>query len=64
MKERDHWKEIATSLSLRNIGQDSSKDEKKAWEKVKSLRNKVNNKKKNEEHLYKKQKVYENITDS
>ena len=49
---------------MRNIGQDSSQDEKKAWEKFKSLRNKVNNKKKNEEHLYKKQKVNENITDS
>ena len=63
MKERDYWKNVTTDLSLANGNQESSLEEQNAWSKFKSLRNKVNNRKKNDEHLFKKEKVNENIED-
>ena len=46
MSQRDHWKKIATNLSVENSSQQSCEQEKEAWLHYKSFRNKVNNLKK------------------
>ena len=64
MKERDRWKKLATSLSVLQPYQGASDVEKEAWAKFKTLRNKVNNMKKNDEYRFKRGVVDENIADS
>ena len=60
MCERDKWKKIAKDLSSRaDMGQAQSH----AWEMFKKCRNKVNNRKKHEEGLYKTEKLAE-VSDS
>ena len=61
MKERDRWKKLATSLSVLQPYQGASDVEKEAWAKFKTLRNKVNNMKKNDEYRFKRGVVDENI---
>ena len=50
MEQRDHWKSVAKG----SVG-----DASHAWSQYKLLRNKINNRKKREEHLYKAQKLAE-----
>ena len=53
MRERDSWKKKAKYLSIQNKSVGVSHDESVAWNQYRSLRNKVNNAKKNEEYKYK-----------
>ena len=50
MKERDFWKQRAKDLAISSNG---CQAQSQAWIKYKKLRNKVNNRKKYEESLYK-----------
>ena len=50
MEQRDHWKSVAKGSVV---------DASQAWSQYKLLRNKINNRKKREEHLYKAQKLAE-----
>ena len=55
MKERDMLKRVAINLSQQNCSLEPSQEEINAWNQFKSLRNKINNLKKNEVYKYKKQ---------
>ena len=61
IKQREHWKSVARTLALENPDSPASREEVTAWNNYKKLRNKINNKKKNEERDYKLKKVLENI---
>ena len=58
MKQRDLWKGRARDLALINMGL-VSEEQTLAWEEYKKFRNKVNNKKKHDERIYKKEKINE-----
>ena len=61
MKLRDEWKAKAKELSTSNAGQNATPDEVEAWSIFKQYRNKINNCKKNEEKLFKYEKMAENL---
>ena len=63
IKERDRWKSKAKSLAVAN--QITTNEQKEAWLNYKHFRNRINNRKKKEETLYKKEKMMEaNASDS
>ena len=55
MNERDELKRKAINLSNQNSSLVATEEQVEAWHKFKSLRNRINNSKKNEAYLYKKQ---------
>ena len=58
MNQRDNLKEKAKELAIRDISCNTvSEEQKEAWAEFKQLRNKINNTKKNEEHIFKKTKI-------
>ena len=59
MKDRDQLKQKARDLALRDHGRQVSEEQKTAWNDFKKLRNKVNNKKKQDEKVYKSEKIVE-----
>ena len=59
MKQRDIWKQRAKELAL--LGGIASLDQQQAWEEFKKYRNKINNRKKTEEKVYKSEKFEENL---
>ena len=61
MKHRDQLKQKAKDLALRDIGQAVSEEQQGAWEEFKRVRNKINNKKKQEETFYKSSKISEDL---
>ena len=61
MKLRDEWKKRANELSISTQGQEASEEEVEAWNKYKYYRNKINNRKKNEEKRFKSEKIAENL---
>ena len=61
MKQREEWKGAGTRLALENPDRPTDREQVEAWNKYKKLRNKINNRKKNEEKEFKKRKVLENI---
>ena len=52
MKERDRLKEVATKLAVGNRSTGACQEELDAWKSYRTLRNKINNLKKNYEHKY------------
>ena len=64
MKQRDQWKQTAVNLAAANGGNCASLEERVAWANFKKYRNKVNNRKKNEEFMFKKQCVERNLGDT
>ena len=62
IKERDFWKNKAKMLAVSSNVVDEQ--QRSAWQKYRSLRNKINNRKKHEEILYKSEKVTESLTSS
>ena len=61
MKQRDLWKQRAKDLALSCPNSEVSPDQMDAWAQYKKFRNKVNNRKKTEENLYKSEKITENL---
>ena len=61
MKQRDLWKQRAKDLALISQNQEASPEQVEAWAEYKKFRNKINNRKKNEEHVYKSMKITENL---
>ena len=62
MQQRDQLKQRAKDLAKRDISSNHvSEEQQKVWKEFKSLRNKINNTKKNEEHNFKKKKISENL---
>ena len=59
MKERDKLKQKAKDLALRDA--EVSEEQLSAWEAFKKLRNRINNRKKQEEKNYKSSKISENL---
>ena len=58
---RNEWKKTAKELSISTQGQGVSQQEIEAWKQYKFYRNKINNRKKNEEKLFKTEKMTENL---
>ena len=61
MKHRDQLKQTAKDLALRDFGQAVSEEQQEAWKEFKKVRNKINNKKKQEETFYKSSKISEDL---
>ena len=61
MRLRDEWKDKAKLLSKSNKETEASLEEIEAWNTFKVYRNKINNRKKNEEKMFKSEKMKENI---
>ena len=61
MKQRDQLKQRAKELAIRDQGQYVSEEQQSAWNEFKKLRNKVNNKKKQEEKKFKSAKISEDL---
>ena len=61
MKLRDEWKKNAKDLCISSQGQEASQEQIEAWNQYKFYRNKVNNRKKNEEKVFKQEKMTENL---
>ena len=61
MKLRDDWKSKAKELCTSTAGQTASLAEVEAWDIYKYYRNKVNNRKKSEEKVFKSEKISENL---
>ena len=59
MAERDLLKQKAKDLALRDQGNEATEEQVAAWNNFKKLRNKVNNKKKQDEKVYKSGKIDE-----
>ena len=61
MVKRDELKNKAVGLAASNTNEEASDEEIKAWKEYRTLRNLINNAKKNDENKYKKRKVEENV---
>ena len=61
MVQRDKYKQEAKDLALREMGKEVSEDQRLAWSNLKNLRNKINNRKKNEEKNFKSEKISEDL---
>ena len=61
MVQRDMWKQRTNDLALANPDPEASLEEVEAWNQYKSYRNKINNRKKSEETVYKTNKIGENL---
>ena len=61
MKERDLLKQKAKDLALRDQGAGVSEEQRSAWKEFKKLRNKINNRKKQDENKYKSSKISEDL---
>ena len=59
IKERDFWKGKAKALAI--LSPEAGTEQKAAWDMYKKLRNKLNNRKKQEEMLYKSEKMQETV---
>ena len=59
MKLRDEWKDKAKEMCT--SGQAASEEEIEAWKQFKFYRNKINNRKKIEEKMFKSEKMTENL---
>ena len=62
MKDRDHWKSVAKTLAINSSI--TCHDQINAWAQYRRLRNKVNNRKKKEELLFKTEKLSDVANDS
>ena len=61
MKHRDQLKQRAKDLALRYLGEAVSEEQQEAWKEFKKARNKINNKKKQEEIHFKSAKISEDL---
>ena len=61
IKQREEWKGAATRLALENPERPANREQVEAWNNYKKIRNRINNRKKNEEKEYRRKKVLENI---
>ena len=61
MKLRDDWNDKFKDLSTSTQGQPASPEEVEAWNQYKYYRNRINNRKKNEEKNFKSEKITENL---
>ena len=61
MIERNKIKQKARDLALRDQGRPVSEEQKAAWVELKKIRNKINNKKKSDERIYKSGKISETL---
>ena len=61
MKLRDDWKDKFKEMCTLNQGRIASPEESEAWNQYKYYRNKINNRKKNEEKMFKTEKITENL---
>ena len=64
MVQRDMWKQRAKDLALLTPNSEASLEQIEAWNQYKIFRNKINNRKKSEEILYKAGKMSENLDDA
>ena len=61
IKKREEWKQVALRAAKMDIG-GPSQAQVHAWNQYKSLRNRINNQKRNEEHRCKAEKASENLS--
>ena len=61
MVQRDLWKQRAKDLALISSTEEASPGQVEAWTQYKIFRNRINNRKKNEEQVYKTEKITENL---
>ena len=59
MADRDMLKEVAKNLAMRDMGKDTSEEQKTAWNRFKQMRNRVTKSKRKDEINYKSQKISE-----
>ena len=57
MKERDQLKQTTKDLARRDQGGDASNEQQSAWKEFEKIRNKVNNKKRQDENKFKSSKI-------
>ena len=61
MKLRDEWKSKAKELGQSRVDITATVEESEAWSQYKYYRNKINNRKRDEEKLFKSEKITENL---